>query len=494
MKRFSIIATINEQSLIGVKEYGVYNIPWKIKEDMKFFKQLTTSTLSKFQINAIIMGYNTWISLPESYKKNNKRINLILSKKDGYFKSFEDALNYANSINNVHRIFVIGGAHVFKEALKHPLLEKIYLTYVSIIFPDDIYVEQRIYFPLFRADIVILSYRNVIKLVNIVRSYDINQNLSYQFEEYLVSENFSNIYKQTKNNKLVINYVKPNNINITDQYLLLIKDILTNGEEIKTRNGIVKSIFGYQMKFNLKNEYPLPTIRKSYPKIIFEELMWIIRGQTDVKILQEKGIHIWDKNSSKEILEKFNFPYEEGDIGPGYGFQMRHYGAKYFGCKKDYFRIGKDQLEDCINNIKNNPQSRRIIIDLWNCLDIDKMVLPPCHIIYHFEVINGKLNCHLFQRSWDVLLGWNTTTAALFTYLLANFCDLEPGILIHSISDAHIYQNNINVAIQLLERIPRKYPTLKILRKPLRIEDYKYEDLVLENYYPCPAVYVELNP
>jgi len=255
----------------------------------------------------------------------------------------------------------------------------------------------------------------------------------------------------------------------------------------------------------LSKGFPILTVKRCYPRLIFEELMWMIRGHTNVKLLQEKNVRIWDKNSSKDFLDKYHLPYEEGDIGPGYGFQMRHYGAEYTNCLADYSGQGVDQLAECINLINKDPHSRRIIMNLWNPCDIKKMTLPPCHLVYNFGVDlydepnaitgkRGRLNCHLLQRSWDVVLGWNTSTAAMLTFLIANHCDLDPGYLVHSITDVHLYKNHIESGCvdKMLERTPRILPMLKIINQKSNIGDYQYEDLVIENYYPCPSIHFEL--
>lgn len=522
-KKFKIIVAVNNDSLIGIKEYGTYNIPWPmLTDDMIFFRKITTSTKLEEQINGIIMGYNTWTTLPKYYRKNTKRKNIIISKTaetdnsydmEVYVKNFEDALIYASGLPNIDNIYIIGGSTIYDAALSNPYLETIYMTHVNQSYPTDNIVEQHIYFPLTHEH---LEYFVKNKILNEVHSdiiNDINKNISYYFKTYHVLLDFSGIYRKMVKN-LRIRYeqikspIKCTYIHMCTygeyQYLELIKKIMECGIYKETRNAITKSIFGYQLKYDLKDGYPLPTIKKSYPKTIFEELMWIIRGQTNVKILQEKNIHIWDKNSTKEYLAKYGLPYDEGDIGPGYGFQMRHFGAQYINCQTDYNGKGVDQLQKCIDLIKNDPQSRRIIIDLWNCMDVEKMSLPACHILYNFGVDlyenpipdgkKGKLNCHLLQRSWDVLLGWNTTTAALLTYLLAHHCNLDPGLLVHSITDAHIYKDHIDSGVvdKLLMRIPRKMPILSFLNKRDNIEDYIFEDLIIENYYPAPAITTEM--
>lgn len=281
------------------------------------------------------------------------------------------------------------------------------------------------------------------------------------------------------------------------QYIELIKKIQDEG--VWYRN--VKSVFGYQIKCNLADGFPIWTIKKTFWRGICEELFWMMRGSTDVSELQGRGVNIWNANSTESYLKSRNLNYAAGDIGPGYGFQMRHYGADYVDCKTDYTGKGIDQLAKCVDLLKNDPMSRRIIIDLWNPKQNDEMALPPCHMIYNFNVrlydsvINGKrgvLNCHLFQRSWDVLLGWNTTTAALLTHLLATTCDYDIGILVHSITDAHIYKDHIDSGVVdvILSRDTRRLPKLTVNKKP--IDQYEFTDLTLTDYNPHPPIAIKM--
>lgn len=525
-QKINIIVAINNDSLIGIKEYGFHTLPWpSINDDMNHFRKIITNT-SNEKKNAIIVGYNTWITLPITYKTNPNLHHVIISKNhlynisnynENYVESFDLALDLINTFHNINQIFVIGGAYVYQSALLHPKLSTIYLTHIDNTYPKDNIIEQKVYFPLNislfdrfveqsyfeEIDASLMGYKTH-------KRHDMSKNISYTFRFYHVhNPQFSTMYKEfmnTYSTSLIVNIPNSMNSNLKPtldswewQYIQLIQHIMDNGIIKNTRNSITRSIFGYQLQCDLNKGFPLLTVKKTYFKSIFEELMWMIRGETNVKKLQEKNVHIWDKNSSKEYLRKYNLPYEEGDIGPGYGFQMRYYGAKYISCHSNYHGQGIDQLQRCIYLIKNEPYSRRIIIDLWNAIDMDRQALPPCHVIYNFGVdlydkpklgIKGKLNCHLFQRSWDVLLGWNLTTAALLTCLLAHHCNLDPGILIHSISDAHIYQDHIDSGAvnELLNRTPRKSPSLKILNARDRIEDYQYDDLMLENYYPCPII------
>ena len=515
-KKFDLITAINKDGLIGIKEYGVHSLPWPLlKEDMDFFRRQTTCTEYPKQINAIIIGYNTWKSLSNLYKNNSKRVNIIVSNQptvsvygsEIYADSLEHALTIANNLENMHKIYVIGGAAMYNIALEHPSLDQLHITLIDKSYPVENDIESQVYFPL--APHIIQSFveRQIISLKESKSINDIGKAIKYHINTYTTSESFVDVYKSSPKLDRIVNLPKQNQVMRSDgehQYLNLIRTILDYGIYKTTRNSITKSIFGHQLRYDLAIGYPISTVKKSYPKAVFEELMWMLRGQTDVNILKQKNVHIWDKNSSKEFLEKNNLPYDEGDIGPGYGFQMRHFGANYDKCTSDYSNQGVDQLNHCINLIKNDPHSRRIIMNLWNATDLDLMALPPCHVMYQFTVDlydnstnnknHGKLNCHLIQRSWDVMLGWNTTTAALLTYILANHCDLDPGILVHSITDVHLYKSHIDSGAidKLLERKPRAMPTISFLKKRTNIEDYEFDDIVIENYYPCPPISAEM--
>lgn len=522
-KKMSIVVAIDNNALMGIKEYGTYSLPWPyLKEDMDFFHCLIQTTKKEDQVNAVIVGYHTWMGLTKKFKTNKKIVIIVISKTwqndipmntEKFVESFDSAVEYANQLENVDNIYVIGGLVVYHSAFLHPQFKTLYLTHIDHSYPMENVVEEKIFFPINHKTLQNLVDEQCFEIdPNIRKGFDVNKNIGYVFKKYTVKDasSFRQKYANLKN--LQLSYIRyfygtTAHLETLDreeyQYLHLVREIMKHGIVKQTRNAITKSIFGYQLRYDLSKGYPLLTVKKTYPKAIFEELMWFVRGQTNVKILQKKGVHIWDKNSSREFLEQNGLLYAEGDIGPGYGFQMRHYGAHYIDCNTDYTGQGIDQLAECISLIRNNPNSRRIIINLWNPSDILKQALPPCHMVYNFAVDlyekplegkRGKLNCHLFQRSWDVFLGWNTSTAALLTYLLAHHCDLDPGTLVHSVTDAHLYQSHIDsgAVAKMLSRIPRKPPILRFLKKHENIEDYQFNDLVLEGYYPCPAINVEM--
>lgn len=277
------------------------------------------------------------------------------------------------------------------------------------------------------------------------------------------------------------------------QYLNLIKNILKNGNDKDDRTGIgTLSIFGAQMRFSLANNtFPLLTTREIFTRGIIEELLWFIKGSTNANELKQKNINIWNANSSRSFLDSVGLKdRDEGDLGPIYGFQWRHFGAKYIDMYTDYTNKGIDQLKEVIEKIKTSPNDRRMIICSWNAMDISKVALPPCHCLVQFYVNNKKLSCQVYQRSADMGLGipFNIASYSLLTIMIAHITNLEPGEFIHSLGDAHIYKNHILELKTQLERKPKQFPKLTIKRTISEIEDFKYEDFDISNYDPHPKI------
>uniref|UniRef100_A0A0K0FAE0 Thymidylate synthase n=1 Tax=Strongyloides venezuelensis TaxID=75913 RepID=A0A0K0FAE0_STRVS len=278
------------------------------------------------------------------------------------------------------------------------------------------------------------------------------------------------------------------------QYLDLIANILENGKSREDRTGTgTLSIFGAQSRYNIRNGImPLITTKKTFWKGIVEELLWFISGSTNAKELSARGVKIWDANGSREFLDSLGFTERpEGDLGPVYGFQWRHFGAEYEGVDADYTGKGIDQLADVIDQIKNNPSSRRIILSAWNPSDLDKMVLPPCHTLVQFYVQDGELSCHLYQRSGDVGLGvpFNIASYSLMTHMIAKICGITTGDFVHTIGDAHIYKNHVDALRQQLTREPYPFPTIRFVGDNLNtIDDFTSDNIILENYKSHPLI------
>jgi thymidylate synthase len=256
------------------------------------------------------------------------------------------------------------------------------------------------------------------------------------------------------------------------QYLTLLKHILDSGAEKGDRTGTgTRSCFGYQMRFDLSKGFPMVTTKKLHLKSIIYELLWFIKGDTNVKYLQDHGVKIWDEWAD-----------EQGDLGPVYGKQWRSWEGK----DGETF----DQLKDVIHQLKTNPDSRRILVSAWNVGELSDMALMPCHTIFQFYVANGKLSCQLYQRSADVFLGvpFNIASYALLTLMIAQVCHLEPGEFIHTFGDVHLYNNHIDQAKLQLTRTPYPLPTMKLNPERTTIEDFVFEDFELLNYQSHPHI------
>ncbi|MBR5469908.1 MAG: thymidylate synthase [Paludibacteraceae bacterium] len=256
------------------------------------------------------------------------------------------------------------------------------------------------------------------------------------------------------------------------QYLELLKHVLDNGTTKEDRTGTgTKSVFGYQMRFDLSKGFPLLTTKKLHLKSIIHELLWFLKGDTNIKYLQDNGVRIWNEWAD-----------ENGELGPVYGHQWRSW--------PDYNGGTIDQVSNLINQIKNNPDSRRLIVSAWNVAEVDNMALPPCHTLFQFYVANGKLSLQLYQRSADIFLGvpFNIASYALLLMMVAQVTDLEVGEFVHTFGDAHIYSNHIEQVHEQLSREPRTLPTMKINADVKSIFDFKFEDFQLENYNPHPHI------
>lgn len=264
-------------------------------------------------------------------------------------------------------------------------------------------------------------------------------------------------------------------------YLDFLKNILENGTKKEDRTGTgTISTFGYQMRFNLNEGFPLLTTKSVHFKSILHELLWFIKGDTNIKYLKENKVRIWDEWADKD-----------GNLGKVYGHQWRRFGAnEKIQAQIPGLGIGVDQLKNVLDEIKQNPNSRRLIVSAWNPMDLPEMALPPCHSLFQFYVLNGKLSCQLYQRSGDAFLGipFNIASYALLTMMVAKVSNLEYGEFIHTIGDAHIYLNHIEQVKIQLQRDMRDLPKIKFNRIPESLFDFKYEDIELIDYNPHPKI------
>jgi thymidylate synthase len=261
------------------------------------------------------------------------------------------------------------------------------------------------------------------------------------------------------------------------QYLRLLSDILENGTDKNDRTGTgTRSLFGYQMRFNLEDGFPLVTTKKLHLKSIIHELLWFLKGDTNVRYLQDNGVRIWNEWAD-----------EDGNLGHIYGYQWRSW--------PDYNGGFIDQISEAVDTIKNNPDSRRIIVSAWNVADLPQMKLPPCHAFFQFYVADGRLSLQLYQRSADSFLGvpFNIASYALLLMMVAQVTGLKAGDFVHTLGDAHLYHNHLEQARLQLTREPRPLPKMVLNPDVKNIFDFKYEDFALENYDPHPHIKAEVS-
>ena len=286
------------------------------------------------------------------------------------------------------------------------------------------------------------------------------------------------------------------------QYLQLIKNIMYFGEKRQTRNSVTKSIFGATMRFSLQNNtIPFITTKKLAWKSCFHELFWFIRGNTDESWLRNRRVPIWKNNASRDFLDKHGFTYrKEGDLGPIYGHQWRHFNARYDTCDTDYSNQGIDQLKQVIRVLsgkddKENKYSRRMIVSAWNPEQLQDMALPPCHVLYQFYVNNNdELSCALYQRSGDVGLGvpFNIASYSLLTHLIAKHVGLKAGEFVYNLGDCHIYENHEDALKEQLEREPKPFPKVSILNTYKSIDEYDICDIRIHDYKYWPSINMKM--
>jgi thymidylate synthase len=277
------------------------------------------------------------------------------------------------------------------------------------------------------------------------------------------------------------------------QYLDLLQTILDQGRDRPDRTGTgTRSVFGHQMRFDLRAGFPLVTTKKLHLRSIIHELLWFLRGETRVESLQAEGVKIWDDWATPEQTARFG--RQAGDLGPVYGHQWRNFGATLMD-DGSYTNDGVDQIARLLNDLKKNPMSRRHLVTGWNPKEADQVALPPCHTLFQFYVQDGELSCQLYQRSGDVFLGvpFNIASYALMTMMVAHVCDLKPGEFVHTLGDAHLYQNHLEQARLQLTREPRPLPTMTINPGVRDLFAFKYEDFVLSGYDPHPHIKAEVS-
>jgi thymidylate synthase len=463
----NLIVHQNKQGIIGMDN----QLFCSIKEDLQWFKNVTSSS-SK---NVIIMGYNTWKSLPK--KPLPGRINLVISKNHcsdvteaQAFSSLESSLDYLQTID-YHKIFIIGGRQLYSHVLINHK-EKISRIYKTE--SDYRYVPRKG------------------RKVNAVHFHTPELTHKINFKKQCQGKVYGSEEIKSISCDFTI-YQNHNNEN-ENHYLELLRKVRDTGDVKQTRNSKVISLFGEKMVFDLREGFPLLTSKKMGWKTILRELLWFISGSTNNKNLNQKNVHIWDQNA-EEYYSRSDL--EEGDLGPVYGFQWRHFGADYVSCDKDYTDQGVDQINLIIKEIKENPTSRRLIFSAWNPIDIPHMALPPCHVMTQFniDVEGGWIDAQLYQRSGDMFLGvpFNIASYAFLLHIIGNLTGYKPRYLHHVIGDAHIYECHLQAIEKQLCRGTFPSPQLEIINSIQNINliqesDFKMTDYVSDERIPAEMI------
>lgn len=438
MQGYYLVFACDQRGGIGNKG----RIPWHLPEDLAIFQRMTFG-------RTIIYGRKTLESFPGS-KPLAKRRNIIVSRNsdlnvDG--AEVAHSLEEAFSLVQGHCI-VVGGSEIYKQCLEQ--------------FPDFcLGVSRTLVLETYEAD----------------RWFSVKE-AKYN---YLIksSHNFETAMMFRKNEGELA-------------YLSLLSEVLYSGEKRKDRTGTgTRSLFGRHLLFeNISEKFPLITVKRMAWGCILSELLWFLSGSTDSKMLELQNNNIWKKNSSRKFLDGRGLSYREGDCGPIYGFQWRHWGAKYVDCDTDYRGQGEDQILSIISEIQNNASSRRLVLSAWNVSDLDKMCLPPCHSFSQFYVRGDFVDCHLYQRSADLALGvpFNIASYACLLSIIAEASGKKAGNLTMSFGDVHIYETHIDNAQKMLERLPHKTPKLKVKISDNTLFCLKKGDFELDGYSCCGSL------
>lgn len=467
-----IVAVGTDGSIFTWDDNGRKNIPWPyLAADKSHLRNVMKESVDRGDL--FLLGPGTFADMKKILPDNCDY--LVVANNVTFAQVIQDHPD--------RNVLVLGGRKLYQETLTSGILDVLHYTSVGYEIPP---------YPRVRKGDLRFSHASL-------RYYQKKGHLTKISHTCHVA-NFWNIHYDITtfqvNGVLMLDPVKKEEIVIPAgsegerSYLQLVQEIYHNGFSAQTRNSKTLSLFGRTIQWDMSgNKLPILTTKRVPIKSVIVEALWMMKGMTDVEWLRKNKCNIWNANSSQEFLRDRGLSLEEGDIGPGYGFQMRHYGAPYESCHTDYTGQGVDQLQNCMDLIINDPHSRRIVMNLWNPTQNDEIALPPCHVNYQWSVKDGRLHCLLYQRSWDILLGWNHTTAAIFTFVMAKKANLEPGILTHVIGDVHLYESHWQSREfgELLSRVPRDLPTLTVLASK-EWREYEIDDFVVQDYYPSSSL------
>jgi len=450
--RLEIIAAVSKNLVIGKNN----QLPWNIPEDLQHFKDLTKGHI-------VVMGKNTYLSIPQHRFPLKDRINIVVSSthpehnhENAFFVTYEELEDTIKDLYCEYpqkKCFIIGGSQLYESFIYKASV--LHLTHI------DKHFDGLAKFPVFN-NFTMSKFSD--------KMFSEDEKCSYQFITYTVCDSIT----------IVSDF----------KYLKFLDTILKCGEHRDDRTGTgTLSLFARQLRFDISDSVPLLTTKFVPWKACIKELLWFMKGQTDANILKEQGVNIWNGNTTRDFLDKRGLShYPEGDIGAGYGFQWRHFGAEYGTCKDNYANKGFDQLQFVINELNNNPSSRRIYLSAWNPQHMHKMALPPCHISAQFYVSNdNELSCHMYQRSVDTFLGlpFNIFSYTALTYILATICGMTPKELIISTGDTHLYLDHIALVHEQLHRNPITPPKLIVNKriKDIPIEQISVDDFDVVGYF-----------
>jgi thymidylate synthase len=468
----------------GISKSG--KIPWNCKKDISFMKSITSAPELK---NGLLMGRKTFESIGRVLPN---RENIIISSQSELLHV--PSVHVVNSISTgiekgkelrLDILWVFGGATIYEAFLVDPELKKLIDGFIITKTPEyecDTFIQPNIYKFIEQNQYIPMYHPKVLECVS---------DGIYELSIY------SRLSELKKEWDPIIRTLEGNTID--KSYLELVKRILSQGNRRETRNGTTISKFCENIRFDLSEGFPLLTTKKVFFNAVIRELLWFIKGDTDARHLEAHNVTIWSGNTSKEFLEKNGLPYEEGIGGPIYGYQWRNFGQEYEYKDKNGeiqktpgVKNGVDQLQFIIDELRTNPMSRRLFMTGWNPNQLNQMCLPPCHISYQFYVENGRLSCMMLQRSADVFLGlpFNIASVALLVHFVANIVGLQPGMIHICIGDAHIYEEHLEPIRVQLGRSGMDYdlPRLILKKKPVKIEDYEFEDVEIQNYKSHPPI------
>lgn len=467
MKRFNVILATSTDDVLGVNS----GLPWKSREDMRYFQSLTSYTPLQ-QKNIVIMGRKTWSSINHSYLKDrilyvvsshydvwrqNKQQDYARYYNIEFFPNLNEAITDALMKQNVYKVWIAGGKSIYIQAFHHPNCGNIYWNRIGTTIQSGLTDKDHV------TTISQTNYKSHTSQVISTTPLEIHANIG-----------------------------RMGGMEVS--YLRLMNDIMQYGERRETRNATTLSLFDKELKWDMRDGFPLLTTKRMFWKGIVEELIFFFRGETQSKQLEEKGVRIWQGNTTREFLNTMKLTdYEEGEMGPMYGYQWRFFGKPY-GAKNTNGETGIDQMKEFIDEIKSNPNSRRHLLTTYNPAQVKEGVLYPCHslVIQGYVDKDSRLSLKMYQRSADVFLGlpFNIASTSLLCVILAKLCGLEPGTVGITIGDAHIYEAHIPACEKQLSRECYPLPTLKPLAfETIKdVEDSKLEDYETDNYKYHPSI------